>query len=227
MSDILSALLVILFVALPGIAGNAIYTKVTGTSWKEEPWRNVVRVFSISLGGLILYVLVGGVVNAPLPSYLSLDTLDTFALRRTATVRMSIAFLGHFIAAMLVGFVTAKVTQSLNKSSGRSVFVDGWHEFVSMHANGNRVVVATENGDIYAGYIIMADPEKKADERDVILSEPAVYRRDQERYTALPYRFLYLPGKIVESVATASNEAEGRSLSMQESDLLVSDQEPG
>jgi hypothetical protein len=227
MSDTLNVLLVVLFVALPGVAGNAIYTRVTGTSWREEPWRNVVRIFGISLGGLILYVLVGSVVNAPLPGYLSLETLDTFALRRTATVRMSIAFLGHFIAAMLVGFAAAKVTQSLDKSARRSRFADGWHEFVSVHANGHWVVVGTESGDIYAGYIQMADPEKKPGERDVILTEPTVYRRDQEKYVSLPYRFLFLSGKTIESVAIASSEPEGRPASMHESDLLISNQEPG
>jgi hypothetical protein len=57
MSDALSILFVILFVVLPGIAGNSIYLKVTGTDWREEPWWTVVRIFSISLAGLILYVL--------------------------------------------------------------------------------------------------------------------------------------------------------------------------
>ncbi len=226
MSDTLSALLVILFVAIPGIAGNAIYTKITGTNWREDPWRNVVRIFSISLGGLILYVLAGNLLNAPLPGYLSLDTLGTFATRRTATIRMSIAFLGHFVAALLVGFVAAKIAQNLNKSAGQSGFVDGWHEFVAVHANGNWAVVGTESGDIYAGYIQMAGPEKKADERDVILAEPTVYRRDQEKYVSLPYQFLFLPGKVVESVAIASSQPEARSPSMHEPDLLVSTQEP-
>jgi len=225
MSDTLSALLVILFVAIPGIAGNAIYTRITRTNWREDPWRNFVRIFSISLGGLILYVLVGSLLNAPLPSYLSLDTLDTFAARRTATVRMSIAFLGHFLAALLVGFIAAKVTQHLNESAGQPGFADGWHEFVSVHANGNWAVVGTENGDIYAGYIQMAGSEKKADERDVILAEPTVYRRDQEKYISLPYQFLFLPGKVVESVAIASNQPEGRSTFPQEPDVLVSTQE--
>jgi hypothetical protein len=226
MSDTLSALLVILFVAIPGIAGNAIYTRATGTNWREDPWRNLVRIFSISLGGLILYVLVGSLLNAPLPGYLSLDTLDTFAARRSATIRMSVAFFGHFLAALLVGFVAAQVTQNLNKSAGQTGFVDGWHEFVSVHANGNWSLVGTEGGDIYAGYIQMAGPEKKADERDIILAEPAVYRRDQEKYISLPYQFLFLPGKIVESVAIASSQPEGRSTSMHEPDLLVSTQEP-
>jgi hypothetical protein len=224
MSDTLNALLVILFFALPGIAGNAIYMKATGINWREEPGRTVVRIFSISLGGLLLYVLVGSLLNAPLPSYLSLDTLDTLALRRTASIRMSIAFIGHLLAAILVGFAAAKMSQ-VGKGPGQTGFVDGWHEFVSAHANGHRAVVETNRGATYAGYIQMAGPEKKADERDVILAEPAVYRADQDKYLPLPYNYLFLPGKIVDSVAITNGESDNRLESLQDSQLVTSSQE--
>jgi len=225
MSEILSALFVILFLVLPGIAGNSIYMKVTGTEWKEEPWWTVVRIFSISLAGLILYVLVGSLLNTPLPSYLSLDNLDTIALRRTATLRMSFAFLGHILAAMLVGFVAGKVTQRISKSVGGSGFADGWHEFVSAHANGRWVVVGIAGGDSYAGYIQMAGPEKKADKRDVILAEPALYVAAQEKYLSLPYNYLFLPGKVVDSVAIANNEPNNGQISGDTSKLVVSELE--
>jgi hypothetical protein len=224
MSDILNALLVILLLALPGIAGNAIYTKVTGTTWREEPWRIVLRVFSISIGGLLLYAIVGSLVNTPLPSYLSLETLDTFALKRTASLRMSLACLGHFMAAMIVGFVAGKASQWLDNRTGRTRFVDSWHEFVSVRANGHWVVVGINSGATYAGYVQMADPKKKADERDIILAEPAVYRPDQEKYFSLPYNFLYLPGKIVDSVAIANSEPADRLTSIDQPQLVFSEQ---
>lgn len=208
MSDTLNALFVLFFFLLPGMAGNAIYTKVTGTSWREEPWRNIARILGISLGGLILYVLVGSLLNAPLPGYLSLDTLDTFALRRTASVRMSFAFLGHLIAALIVGFVAAKVSQALGNWTSRSGFVDSWHEFIASHARGNWVVVGLKGGAIYAGYIDMVNPAMRAEERDVVLAEPAVYRAEQEKYLPLPYNYLFLPGKIVDSVAIAGSQPE-------------------
>ena len=223
MSDLLSALFVILFLVIPGIIGNWIYIKVTRTDWKDEPWWTVVRIFSISLGGLILYVFTGSLLNAPLPSYLSLDTMDTIALRRTATIRMSFAFLGHILAAMIVGFVAGKVSQSIGKTAGGSSFSDGWHEFVSTHGNGHWVVVGMASGDSYAGYIQMAGPEKKADKRDVILAEPAVYLAEQEKYIALPYNYLFLPGKVVDSVAIASNQPNSGAMSEDTSQLVVSE----
>jgi hypothetical protein len=225
MSDTLSIMFVILFIVLPGIVGNSIYMKVTGTDWREEPWWTVVRIFSISLAGLILYVLAGGLLNAPLPSYLSLDNVDTIALRRTATIRMSLAFLGHIIAAMIVGFVAGKIIQRVGKTAGGSAFADGWHEFISNHANGHWVVVGIAGGETYAGYIQMAGPEKKADKRDVILAEPAVYVAEQEKYLSLPYNYLFLPGKVVDSVAIASNAPDVNQISRDTSPLVVSELE--
>jgi hypothetical protein len=224
MSDILNALLVVLLLALPGIAGNAIYTKVTGTTWREEPWRIIFRVFSISIGGLLLYAIVGSLVNTPLPNYLSLETLDTFALKRTASLRMALACLGQFIAAMIVGFIAGKVSQWLASGTRQTRFVDGWHEFVSVHANGHWVVVGINGGATYAGYVQMAGAEKKADERDIILSEPAVYQTDQEKYVPLPYNYLYLPGKVVDSVAIANGEPADVLTSMDKPQLVFSDQ---
>lgn len=210
MPDTFDALLVILFAILPGIPGNTIYNKMAGTNWREEQWRTVVRILGISLGGLILYIIVGSLVNAPLPSYISPETFANFVLERTALVQMSVAFFGHFVGAVIIGYVGARATQKLDEWTRSSEFIDSWHEFVSVHANKHWVVVSVKGGAAYAGYIKMADTNVKAAERDLILAEPAFYVKEQNKYLSQPYNYLFLPGKMIDSIAIYSKSSDKR-----------------
>ena len=225
MPDTIDALLVILFAVLPGIPGNTIYKKVAGTNWREDQWKTVVRILGISLGGLIVYIIAGSLVDAPLPTYIAPSTFATFAVERAALLQMSVAFLGHFLAASVVGFVGAKATQTLDRWTRVSEFVESWHELVSVHANGHWIVVSIKGGAAYAGYIKMADTNVKAEERDIILAEPAVYVKEQKKYLSLPYNHMFLPAKIIDSVAIVSNPSDARMTPIHQFLFISADQE--
>lgn len=210
MPSTLDTLLVILFAILPGIPGNTVYNKMAGTNWREEQWRTVVRILGISLGGLILYIIIGSFINAPLPSYISPTTFANFVVERTALVQMSVAFLGHFAGAIIVGYIGARVTQKLDEWTRSSEFIDSWHEFALVHASKHWVVVRIKGGEAYAGYIKTADTKVKAEDRNIILAEPAVYVKEQNKYLSQPYNYLFLPGKIIDSVAIYSKPLDKR-----------------
>lgn len=210
MPDTINALLVVLFAVLPGIPGNAIYKRLIGSDWREDQWKTVVRIIGISLGGLIAYIILGSLINAPLPSYIIPSTFKNFEIQRPFLMEMSISLLGHFISATLVGFLGAKTTQLLDKIMRVSDNADSWHKFVSLHARERWVVVSLHGGAAYAGYIDRADTNVKADERDLILAEPASYQKDTKKYLSLPHQYLFLPGKMISSIAIVAKQSDER-----------------
>lgn len=210
MPSTIDALLVILFAVLPGVPGNTIYKKIAGTNWREEQWITVSRILGISLGGLIIYIIVGNLINAPIPSYIAPATFANFVPNRNILFQMSIAFFGHFTGALIVGFIGGRTTKKLDELTKTSDFVDSWREFVSIHTNGRWVVARIKGGAAYAGYIETADVDVVSSERDVLLAEPAVYIEEQKKYLSLPYNHLFLSGKIIDSIATVSKLSDKR-----------------
>ncbi|MEW6241222.1 MAG: DUF6338 family protein [Chloroflexota bacterium] len=210
MPDTIHALLVILFAVLPGLPGNSLYQRLVGSDWREEQWRTVIRIIGISLGGLILYVIIGNWLNAPLPSYISPLTFANLTVSRLVLVPMAIAFVGHFVSSTAVGFLAAKITQLMDRWTKVSEYADSWHKFVSIHAEEHWVIVSLQGGSSYAGYIKKADTNVSSDERDIILAEPAVFRKDQNNYWSLPYKYLFIPGKHISSVAIVHEPSDER-----------------
>jgi hypothetical protein len=92
---------------------------------------------------------------------------------------------------------------------------------------GHWVTVGLNNGDVYGGYIDMADVSVAASERDMILREPALYDRDAKRYRTLEYLSLFLLGSTIASVAVVTDSAADKRLMLIGEALFVEDKNDG
>jgi hypothetical protein len=63
------------------------------------------------------------------------------------------------------------------------------------------VAVTLQNGDAYVGVVKTCDVAVEQDERDLVLSEPALYDDEQRDYVALPYQELFIPASLRYSMA--------------------------
>ncbi len=210
MPSTISGLLVILFAVLPGVPGNFIYQRLVGTNRKEEQWVTVIRMIGFSIGGLILYIVVGNYINAPLPNYISPKTFTNFILERLFLQNMSLAFSGHVIGSMAIGFLATRIVLVLNQWNKSTGYPDTWDKFISEYVGGHWVVVKLITGETYSGILARADTSVEQSERDIILKEPALYLKNQNNYRATSYQFLFLSGSIISSIGVVATQNDRR-----------------
>ncbi len=198
----LSGLLVILFGVLPGYPGHSLYRRLVGAYWRQPTWETIIGIVGFSSSGLALYVMVAVLVGAPMPIYLIPSSLRSISgIEQELLLGLSVAFIGHIaastVAAALVAFFIRKTNRWLPDPHPNT-----WNQFVNVHSQKHWVVVKTIDGDAYAGMIGRANVSVPAEERDIIITEPAKYRDDVSNYIALGYQHLFLPARLVESIAT-------------------------
>lgn len=90
----------------------------------------------------------------------------------------------------------------------KAAMQESWDRFVREDAANRWVIVGLEGGGAYAGMLRSADVSVNQDERDIVLAEPAIF--DKGAYQALNYSMLFLPARLVSSVATVPNTADLR-----------------
>jgi hypothetical protein len=212
----ISALLVILFAVLPGVPGNSIFGRIVGKDNKEKQWASVVRMVGFSIAGLILYLLVGGLFNAPLPDYIVPATFDNFKLERGFLLAMALAYTGHFVGSMIASLGSAGIVLLLNTLSRATDYADTWDKFVAECIPGHWVIVGLDNGQIYSGILHRADTRVPEKERDIILREPALYMKEENNYIATANQYLFLPGSAIASIAVPSNQTDTRLIAIGE-----------
>jgi hypothetical protein len=213
MPGTIEALLVLLFAVLPGVPGNLVYQKIIGKDRKEEQWGTVVRIVGLSLGGLMLFIVLGSLVNAPIPAYLSPTTFSNFSLERVFLVSMSLAFVGHTLGALIVSWIGALAIQELNRRTRSTDYPDTWDKFARELTSFHWVVATMKDGARYAGMLSRADTSIAQDERDLILEEPGLYSKARDNYISTPYKYLFVPGTLVASIGVVADntvDTEGR-----------------
>jgi len=210
MPSTISGLLVILFAVLPGVPGNSIYQRIIGKDRKESQWNTVIRMIGFSVGGLILYILLGGLINAPLPIYISPSTFINFNINRVTLLTISGAFTGHFICSILISLIFSVILLLINRWSKSTENPDTWDKFVEKYVEKHWVVVKINNGDAYAGILERADIAIEQNERDLILKEPAKYSIKAENYIATSYQYLFLLGSTITSIGIVSKPDDKR-----------------
>lgn len=210
MPSTVSGLLVILFAVLPGVPGNNLYQRFVGSDRKEEQWSTIIRIIGFSVGGLILYILLGYFINAPLPIYISPSTFTNFNVDRNILLNMSLAFSGHVIGSILISFIIARIVLWLNRLTRTTSIPDTWDKFANECVANHWIVVSLIDGKALAGVLERADVSVEAGERDIILKEPAEYRKDIENYVALNYQHLFIPGSLISTIGVWSNDDDSR-----------------
>ena len=204
MPTTLAALLVIVFAIVPGVPGETFFSIIVGANWREEQWRRIVRVISISLAGLVVYILFASLVGLPMPSYILPSQFSADAFTTSVLPTMAGAYVGHLTGAMVCGILSAYVVR---KVARLSTYPDTWDDFVRKFVPDHWVIVELVNGSVYAGILKKADISVRQSERDIVLVEPALYSEETDIFTSLDYQYLFLPAALISSIAVYYDSA--------------------
>ena len=205
MPSSIDALLIIIFAVVPGLPGEKLYRDILGIDQRESNWDRVTRVITISLVGFALYASIGWVFNLPVYNYPEPFPDD---LARSLYVRSTaLAFVGHASAAFLVGVGAGFSVRLLNRSLASTAARDTWPHFLRIDAAGHYVLATLKNTECFRGILYMADASVEAEERDIVLQDPALFELTKGTYEPLPYKHIFLPGRMISTIATLYDPA--------------------
>jgi hypothetical protein len=198
-----AAALLIALAILPGVAGEKAYRLLVGVDWREDKWQRTLRLLAFSVIGLATYAAIATGTRLPPPSYVLPSEL---ARPNDAAIGLyALAYLGHVAGAALVGIAAALTSRGIARLVSRTAYSSAWDHFVNACVRQHWVTVGLQNGDVYLGFIDIADVSVAAGERDVILREPALYDATTSRYRALEYQSMFLPGTLICSIGVISD----------------------
>jgi small nuclear ribonucleoprotein (snRNP)-like protein len=201
MPTTLAGMLVLLFVALPGVPGEKIYRIMVGANWRDQPWQKALRLLGFSFFGLAIYTVVASWLAAPLPGYLTPDQLAAALSDSRSTPPLFLSFLGHFLGSAITGLTVGFSIRSLRRAATMTPFYSAWDHFIYVCVARHWVLVSLKNGEAYAGILELADTSVALGERDLILEEPAIYDEEKEVYIALGQQYLFIPGDTISGMA--------------------------
>jgi len=200
----ISGLLLLVFAILPGLPGERLYHLLVGANWREDHWQRVLRLLGFSLFGVTLYARIAPIVGAPPPPYLSPAVFQGSVADPNFIDTLAIALLGHFAASGLGGLLAGSITRVFARLFSATVHPSAWDHFIRDYcAKGQRIVVGLESGEYYSGLFDMADLSVSNSEREIVLREPAILRRDHAEYVAMGASCIFLSSKLIVSIAIA------------------------
>jgi Family of unknown function (DUF6338) len=217
-----AALVVAIFAVLPGMPGEKAYRILVGSDWREDKWQRTLRLLAFSVAGFAIYATLAPLLGAPAPTYLSPANLQMVDAAKIGEA--GVALLGHMSAATMAGILAGLLSRMVARFVARSAYSSAWDHFVNRCVKQHWVIVGLQNGDVYLGYLDVADLSVAAAERDIILREPALYDVPAQRYRATSYQSLFLPGAIVSSVGVVTDKALDKRIT-QPGELLFNDKE--
>lgn len=209
-----TALLILLIAVLPGAFGNIIFQAVLGINWREQVWQSLLRLLGFSTVGVVLYIVFAGLTGAPPPLYILPDTYKSGEFNASSLLPMAVAYVGHCIASAVAGVLGVTGYRVLSIFAPASPYAYAWDDFLRNYVPGHWVAVTLVQGDSYAGILGHADTAATHDGRDLILREPARYDPATKNYIALPYQSLFLPGRLVASIAVVSEPSIDKRLTV-------------
>lgn len=199
MPSTINGLIIFIVVLLPGVPGERLYNSWTGLDWRENKLQRTIRIVSISIAGLISYIVAAHASELPLPLYIFPETYT--AITGAELVRAAWAYTGHTGFAIAAAAVGGYVQDWMAEQRDQTTYPSAWDDLVRDLADERWVVVALKNGDIFLGGLQEADINAPREDRDLILSQPARYSDAEEDYIGTEYQYLYLPQAQIESVA--------------------------
>ena len=206
----LTVLLIGVLGLLPGVPGDRCYRLLMGRDWREDRWQATLRVLGFSVAGLAIYNAVAPHLRLPLPPYLLPANLASPSAAMLSD--MGVALLGHTLAGVLSAIVAVGAVRVLALMVARTAYQAAWDHFVNVSIRNRWVVVAMKSGETYLGYVGIADTSVKAEERDMVLHEPARLDVATETYIALDYSVVFVPGSAVASVGAIADPQDTRKI---------------
>jgi len=205
------SLLIFVFAILPGIPGENIFSQFMPSNWRHKDWQVIARTLMFSVLGFVFYLLLSNLIDLlPYPLYVVPSTFTSEEFSFSEILPMAIAYIFHFLSAIVMGFMFGYLAQCVAKVSPTAIYKVSWDIFVRKHVQSHWVIVSLNNGSAYAGILACAEVSVVESERDIVICEPAVYDTVSKNYRSLPYMSLYLPASLVSSVAVYHNEEDER-----------------
>ena len=199
---------IIVIAIVPGAAGSFLYHRTVGLDWREKDWHAVIRYVAFSVLGLCIYVVAANFFGW----WPAIHVIPaTYAENNfTANVLPEVVwpYFGHLGGSVVVGLAAAFAARAIGRISGATPYPGAWDDFVRNSLPGRWVSVSLKSGDVFAGYVEIADVGVALEERDIVLSEPALYNVDTKNYVSTPYHQLFLPADLVQNLATIATEAD-------------------
>ena len=216
MPSTVEAVLVALFGLLPGYPGERVMSWLVGTNWRETQGSRFLRILCFSAGGLVLYLVVGGWIDAPLPTYLFPSALAALASQPEHLRMMAIAFAGHAVAGTLAAVLAGTALRFGDPWLRGAAFPDAWTKFIRIYTPKHWAVVTMKTGEVYAGLIRSADISVSPTSRDLVLAEPAQYDGGRQNYITLPYQYLFLQAPSIASIGLVAAPQDVRTTTIGE-----------
>jgi hypothetical protein len=206
MPTTVEALLVLFFAITPGIPGDKMYRALVGADWRQKDWESILRLLLISALGLALYSISAKKWGWPAPIYVTPETFRSGGISPSNLYLLFVPYIGHLVGATFAGLLVGGGQRLLlTFYPFRSLYPAAWNQFIRscVHTGGSGrwVLVTLNSGDVYVGFVTAADISVAANERDIILGEPAKYDEQQKNYLALPYQQIFLPASLVTQIA--------------------------
>ncbi len=203
----LKVLFILALALVPGACGEWIYRLAVGVKWGESQWTFALRLFGFTIGGFCVYSLFG-LLGAPEPSYLlpvlfSTPPVGGFTTLVLSTPPIAFGYLGHCASGAAVGLLAGLL---MRRFSGRPC---SWDVFVD-RCRGHMIAVTLQNGEAYVGFADAFDITVERGERDMILTEPAIYVDELKDYRALPYQHIFLRADQIYCIAAIHDPATDR-----------------
>lgn len=193
---------------IPGAFGAYSWAVLNGQHWREKEWEAAVRFLAFSILGLGAYVLAGLWLALPPAVHILPATYEAESLSASSLPSIFLPYIGHILGSSIIGGVAAGFHRLVCKIRRSSAHPSAWEDFLKVGAPKRWVTVTLKSGDIFAGYIHMAEQSAPAGERDVVLRTPAKYDDTSKNYTVTSYRDLFLPADLIQNIGTIRTDAE-------------------
>ncbi len=202
-----AGLLILVLAMFPGFAGEFAYALLIGRDWREREVERILRILGFSIFGLIGYVLSAAPLHLPSADQVIPASYAPGMLRATSLVGLAEPFLGHVVMAVIAGVLFGLLVRCI--AAIRHTFSEPstWDYFVKQLVPNRWITVATASGESYAGKLVHCDVNVGATERDIVLSEPAKFDPDRNRYRTISNQFLYLPAQDVHAIGVVYDPA--------------------
>ena len=185
---------------VPGIPGEVLYRLVAGATWREDAWTRVFRIVGFSLVGLILAILTFRLVRIGVVANLSSAIVDqTFS--ESVVLGVAGLLFGQTIASTIVGLGSGYLVRGLCHAFRMTPYADSWDEYVRRFVAGHWVIVRLLDGSSFAGILSRADTTVPPENRDIILTEPAIFNEESGNYRSVEHQHLFIPGASLATVA--------------------------
>ncbi|HTK31872.1 MAG TPA: DUF6338 family protein [Candidatus Saccharimonadaceae bacterium] len=202
--------LVLAIAIVPGAFGSYLYEALNGLDWREKDWGAAIRYVAFSALGLIIYILFAAPLQWPPAIHVLPATYLAGGLPAGVASKLAIPFLGHLIGSGFAGLAAALGVRTLARYTRGTYHPGSWDAFARVSAAGRWVVVTLKSGDVFAGYLAVADTGVASNDRDLVLREPARLDKERDEYVATTYWEMYLPAALVQNLATVSSERDVR-----------------